>query len=114
MNKKTFALIGVLLNAVSMPLLAEVAYTPSPPPQIAITARTNEQHQQAAEINKQHADHHTEMSEYYKSLAREYKNFGSHTLHEHYKQLSKYHHALSKEYAATALTHERSSKTSNQ
>jgi hypothetical protein len=114
MNTKTFALMGILLNAVSMPLLAEIAYTPSVPPLIAITARTNEEHQQAAEINKQHADHHTAMTEYYKSLAREYKNFGSHSLQEHYKQLAKYHHALSKEYAATAITHEKSRKTSHQ
>jgi hypothetical protein len=110
MNIKTFALMGILLNVVSLPLFAEIAYTPSPPPQIAITARTNEQHQQAADINRQHADHHTAMSEYYKSLAREYKNFGSHALQEHYKDLSKSHHALSKEYAATALTHKKAAK----
>ena len=114
MNAKTFALMGILLNVVSMPLLAEIVYAPSPPPQIAITARTNEEHQQAAEINRQHADHHKAMTEYYKSLAREYKNFGNHALQEHYEQLAKYHNGLSKEHAATALTHEKSSKTSHQ
>jgi hypothetical protein len=110
MKTKTLVLTSILLlNAISMPLLAEV-YTPSPPPQIAITARTNEEHQQAAKIHRQHADHHTAMTEYYKSLAREYKNFGSHVLQERYKQLAKHHHELSKEYAATALAHERSNK----
>jgi hypothetical protein len=114
MNKKTLVLMGILLSNVSMPLFAEIVYTPSPPPQIAITARTNQEHQQAAKINKQHADHHAVMTQYYKSLAREYKNFGNHSLQQHYQHLAKYHDKLSKEYAATALAHEKNSKISDQ
>jgi hypothetical protein len=106
MNTKTISLIGLLLNAISVPLFADTVPALSPP-QIATPARTNEEHQQAAEIHKQHADHHKAMAEYDKSLAREYKNFGNHELYEHYEALEKFHNALSQEHAETALTHEK-------
>ncbi len=107
----SLTLIGIL-NAVSMPLFAEVIDTPplSSIPQIAKSAKTSEEHKQAAEIQKQRADYHKAMAEYDKSLAREYKNFGNHALHEHYEKLVKLHNSLSKEHAATALTHENDAK----
>lgn len=103
----SFTLIAIL-NAISLPVFAEVVDTLplSSIPQIAKPARTNEEHKQAAEIQNQRADYHKAMAEYDKSLAREYKNFGNHALHEHYKKLAKHHNSLSKEHAATALTHQ--------
>jgi hypothetical protein len=112
MNKNIY--LGLALAAcmavVSAPLLAEVLPAPEHPANITAPATTPTEHNEATELEKQHAEHHKAMAEHHKSVAAEYKKAGHKELQKHHETMAKHHEALAKEHEKTAATHEKMAK----
>ena len=113
MNKKSYLglVLAACIGVVSAPLLAEVSPAPEQhPANITAPAKSAAEHQEAATLHKQHAEHENTMSVHFKSLAEEYKMLGNHELQKHYVAMAKHHEALAKEHEKTAAVHEKMAK----